>query len=58
VVHGIYGPGQTVSQADAGCLADALEQVINGAHGDSGDLELDSIVLLVNFLRAGAFEIW
>lgn len=57
VTHGIYGPGQTVSQADAVSLADALKKVVNGAHGDSGDLDLDGIVLLANFLRAGAFEI-
>jgi hypothetical protein len=53
VAHGIHGPGQTVSQADAVCLAVALEQVVNGAHGDSGDLDLGSIVLIVNFLPAG-----
>jgi hypothetical protein len=57
VAHGIYGPGQTVSQADAVSLVDALKKVVNGAHGDSGDLDLDGIVLLANFLRAGAFRI-
>jgi hypothetical protein len=58
VVRNIYGPGRKVGQADAIRLAAALEEVVNGKHGDSGDLDLDGIVLLVNFLRAGAFEIW
>jgi hypothetical protein len=58
MVRNIYGPGRKVGQADAIRLAAALEEVVNGKHGDSGDLDLDGIVLLVNFLRAGAFEIW
>ena len=58
MLRNIYGPGRKVGQGDANRLATALEEVVNGKHGDSGDLDLDGIALLVNFLRAGAFEIW
>jgi hypothetical protein len=43
VVRNIYGPGRKVGQADAIRLAAALEEVVNGKHGDSGDLDLDGI---------------
>src|SRR4051812_1560396 len=53
----ICGPGRTVSSADANHLATALEDVVNGRQGDSGELNLEAIALLVNFLRGGEFEI-
>jgi hypothetical protein len=56
-MHGGYRPGQLVRKSDAARLAAALEQVVNGEKGDSGDLDLAAIVALVNFLRGDAFEI-
>ena len=58
VVDSIYGPGRKVSHADSIRLAAALEKIVNGGHGDRGELDLDGIVLPVNFLRADTFEIW
>jgi hypothetical protein len=58
VVHSIYGPGRKVSHADSIRLAAALEKIVNGGHGDRGELDLDGIVLPVNFLRADTFAIW
>jgi hypothetical protein len=55
--HNIYGPGQIVTRRDADDLAAALAQVVNSEKGDSGDLDLSSVVALVNFLRRGPFEI-
>jgi hypothetical protein len=55
--HRLYGPGRIVAPRDARSFATALERVVNGEQGDSGELDLAAIVALVNFLRGGAFAI-
>jgi hypothetical protein len=52
-----YTAGRLVSAPDATGFAKALEAVVNGEKGDSGELDLAQLVGLVNFLRGGAFEI-
>src|SRR5262249_25611116 len=52
-----YGPGQLVFPSDARELAAALERVVNSNRGDGEDLDLASMVRVINFLRQGAFEI-
>jgi hypothetical protein len=57
IVHSVYAPGRVVAKTDAWAFATALERVINGEAGDSGELDLGALAALVNFLRGGAFLI-
>jgi len=52
-----YGRGQTMRKDDALGLAAALERFVNGERADGGEIDLASLVGLVNFLRGGGFEI-
>jgi hypothetical protein len=53
----VYVAGRIVGKSDAARLAKALEIVVNGVTGDSGELDLAAVVGLVNFLRGGPFVI-
>jgi hypothetical protein len=52
-----YGRGQRVRKDDALGLAAALERFVNSERADGGEIDLASLVGLVNFLRGGGFEI-
>ena len=46
-----------VSKRDAGGMAAALKRFVNGEQADCGELDLVSIVAMVNFLQGGRFLI-
>jgi hypothetical protein len=55
--HSTYRPGRLVTNRDSFVFAAALELVVNSEKADSGELDLDALVAMVNFLRGGAFLI-